>query len=225
MAVIAVLGGTGNEGRGLATRWARSGHTVIIGSRDAARAAAAAAEINEANGIDNARGDENAAAATSAEIVVLAVPYEVQIKTLESVKGGLTGKILVDVTVPLNPPRVARVQLPPGGSATVAAQELLGDDVHVVAAFQNVSAHLLEDPEAVVDCDVLVCGDKRADRDVVVGLVEDAGMRGLHAGSLANAAAAEAMTSVLIFMNRFYESPGAGVRITEIPDQPPKKPN
>ena len=217
MAVIAVLGGTGNEGRGLALRWARAGHRVIVGSRDAARAAESASAINETVGGDNATGAENAIAAAQAEIVVVAVPYEAQLKTLESVKDGLKGKIVVDVTVPLRPPRVARVQLPAEGAATVAAQEMLGDDVRVVAAFQNVSAHLLEDPGADVDCDVLVCGDKRADRDVIVALVADAGLRGLHAGSLANATAAEALTSVLIFMNRFYESPGTGIRITGIP--------
>lgn len=215
---IAVLGGTGSEGRGLAVRWAKAGHSVIVGSRDAGRAAAAAETINQTVGGANASGADNATAAATAEIVVIAVPYEAQLATLEGVRDALSGKIVVDVTVPLRPPRVAKVQLPQEGAATVAAQAMLGEDVRVVAAFQNVSAHLLEDVDAEIDCDVLVCGDKKDDRAVVVGLVEDAGMRGLHAGSLANAAAAEAMTSVLIFMNRFYESPGAGVRITGLPE-------
>lgn len=211
MTTIAILGGTGHEGGGLARRWVRAGHDVIVGSRDPARAQAFAATIG-------ARGMGNLDAATAGAIVVLTVPYAAQIATLGEVREALTGKILIDVTVPLVPPKVARVQLPADDSAVVAAQKFLGAAVKVVAAFQNVSAHALADPDHPVACDVLVCGDDKDAREAVVGLARDAGMRGLHAGPLANAAAAEALTSVLIFMNQRYKVPGTGIAITGLPD-------
>ena len=209
LATLAVLGGTGPEGAGLAFRWLRAGHPVIIGSRDAARAQATAEELG-----DGARGATNVEAARACDIAVLTVPFAAQKPTLVDVKDALAGKILVDVTVPLVPPRVARVQLPPEGSAAQAAQLVLGDDVRVVSAFQSVSAHHLRDPDHAIDCDVLICGDDPEAREQVVRLAEAAGLRGLHAGVLANAAASEALTSVLIAMNRRYKVPGAGIRIT-----------
>jgi NADPH-dependent F420 reductase len=218
--VIAVLGGTGNEGSGLALRWVCAGYGVIIGSRDAARAAAAAAEIAAAAGGDAAgqvRGMGNFEAATAAGIVVLSVPYAAQPATLEDVRDAVQGKILIDVTAPLVPPRVGRVQLPPGGSAVAAAQALLGDGVRVVSAFQNVSAQHLRDLDHEIACDVLVCGDDKAAREEAIGLAEAAGMRGWHAGPLVNSAAAEALTSVLVSINRAYGIPGAGIRITGDP--------
>lgn len=210
MTTIAILGGTGHEGGGLARRWARAGHDVIVGSRDPAKAAGFATTIG-------ARGMGNLDAAKAGAVVVLTVPFSAQMATLAEVKDALTGKILIDVTVPLVPPKVARVQLPEKDSAVVAAQEFLGPSVKVVAAFQNVSAHALADPDHAVDCDVLICGDDKDAREVVVGLAQDAGMRGLHAGMLANAAAAEALTSVLIFMNQRYKVPGTGIKITGLP--------
>ncbi len=216
--VIAVLGGSGAEGKGLAARWARAGHRVLIGSRAAEKAAAAATELNALIGADRVEGVDNKTAASQADIVVLTVPYAAQLPTLRDLKPVLAGKLVVDVTVPLVPPRVARVQLPAGGSAVAAAQEEMGPEIKMVAAFQNVSAHHLMDLEHDVECDVLVCGDDKDARETVVGLVRALGLRGLHAGPLANAAAAEALTSVLIFMNRHYKSPGAGIRITGLPD-------
>lgn len=210
---IAVLGGTGAEGGGLAFRWAAAGHQVIIGSRDAARAAAAAAEINAGTGKSNARGAGNGKAVQDAAIVVLAVPYAAQMQTALSVKDALAGRILVDVTAPLKPPKVGTVQLPEGGSCVAALQAAL-PEVKVVSAFQNVGAHHLREAGHAIDCDVLVCGDDKAAREQVIALVEAAGMRGLHAGPLANSAAAEALTSVLIFINRTYKVPGSGIRIT-----------
>jgi 8-hydroxy-5-deazaflavin:NADPH oxidoreductase len=215
---IAILGGTGQEGRGLALRWAEAGHAILIGSRDAARAGATAALLRERIPDCAASGMDNRAAAEQGEIVVLTVPYAAHRATLESVGGALRGKILVDVTVPLMPPQVARVQLPPEGSAAVAAQLLLGPEVKVVSAFQNVSAHLLEEPAAAVDCDVLVCGDDKEARAVVVDLARAAGMRGVHGGGLANSAAAEALTSVLIFINRRYGLKTSGIRFTGLPE-------
>ena len=212
--VIAVLGGTGAEGSGLAFRWARAGYRVIIGSRNADRAREAAAEI-DADGIE---GMANEDAADSCDIAVLTVPFAAQRDTLASVRSFLQAKVLVDVTVPLAPPKVSRVHLPAEGSAAQLAQSVLGDGVHVVSAFQSVSAHHLRDPDHDIDCDVLVCGDDKASREAVVALVEAAGMRGIHAGPLANAAASEALTSVLIWMNRRYKVPSAGIRITGLPE-------
>lgn len=216
-AIVAVLGGSGAEGSGLALRLAHAGYQVIIGSRDALRAAEAARELaTQVKG--KISGTDNLSAARQAELVILTVPWSAQLSTLESVKDALSGKILVDVTVPLVPPKVNRVQLPPEHSAAVGAQNLLGDKVRVVSAFQNVSAHQLKHLDHEVNCDVLVCGDDKDAREVVVQLAKDAGMRAFHAGSLANSAASEALTSVLIFLNQRYKSPGSGIRITGLPD-------
>ena len=213
---IAVLGGTGDLGSGLAYRWVSAGYPVILGSRSAERAEAAAAEIRSAIG-GNISGNGNKAAADDADIVVLTVPYANQRPSLEEVKAEVQGKILVDVTVPLSPPKVARVNLPPEGSAGKAAQLFLGEDVRVVSAFQNVAAAHLRDLEHVIDCDVLVSGDDPAARESVIALVEAANMRGWHAGPIDNAVVAEALTSVLIHMNRRYKIAGAGIRITGEP--------
>ena len=207
---IAVLGGTGAVGSGLAFRWARAGYKVIIGSRNASRAEEAADAIDE-NGVT---GADNETAARACDIAVLTVPFAAQRDTLAAVRAELQGKILIDVTVPLAPPRVSRVQLPAEGSAAQLAQSTLGDGVKVVSAFQSVSAHHLRDPEYDIDCDVLVCGDEKEAREATIVLIEAAGMKGIHAGLLANAAASEALTSVLIWINRRYKVPSAGIRIT-----------
>ena len=217
--VLAILGGTGKEGSGLAVRWAHAGYPVIIGSRDGARAQATANEL--ATLIDkNAKlsGANNLEAATKAQIIVLAVPYNAQLATAQEVRAALDGKLLIDVTVPLVPPKVDRVQLPEGGSAVVRLQQLLGPQVQVVSAFQNVSAHHLKELGHPIDCDVLICSDSAEAREVVVALAKAAGMRGINAGALANSAAAEALTSLLIAINKRYKVPSSGIRITGIPD-------
>jgi NADPH-dependent F420 reductase len=214
---IAVLGGTGDQGLGLGLRWAKAGAAVIVGSRAADRAASAAADINARTGTDRARGMVNAAAAAATDIVVLTVPFASQRATLEDVKAALPGKILVDVTVPLVPPRVGTVQLPPEGSAAKIAQAIVGPEVKVVSAFQNVSAHGLQDLAHDIACDVLVTGDDAEARETVVVLAEAIGLRAFHAGPLANAAAAEALTSILISINRRYKVPGSGIQITGVP--------
>lgn len=219
--VLAILGGTGDLGTGLARRWAQAGYSVIIGSRTADKAEAAAAELQalmSERGVGSVavRGTDNLAAAQAADIVALTVPFSHQAPTLEQVKPALQGKILIDVTVPLVPPKVARVQLPPEGSAGQIAQALLGEGVRVVSAFQNVAAHHLQEGHAL-ECDVLVCGDDKEARAQVITLIEAAGMRGFHAGSIANSAAAEALTSVLIVINKQY-SCHAGIRITGLDD-------
>ena len=161
---------------------------------------------------------ENSAAAAAGEIVVMTVPFSNHRPTLEAVRDAVQGKIFVDVTVPLVPPKVSRVQMPPEGSAGKLAQEILGPEVQVVSAFQNVAADHLADFEHDPDCDVLVAGNAVAAREQVVELVEACGMKGWHVGPIDNAAVAEALTSVLIFMNKRYKSTGAGIRITNIPE-------
>jgi 8-hydroxy-5-deazaflavin:NADPH oxidoreductase len=218
MTVLAILGGTGQQGGALALRWARAGHAIVIGSRDAARAADAARALGERVPGAVVSGLEMAAAAKAGEIVVLSVPYAAHRAALAAIKDAVQGKLVVDVTVPLVPPRVARVQLPPEGSAAMVAQAVLGEGVTVVSAFQNVAAHLLEG-EGEVACDVLVCGDDKDARGVVVDLARAAGLRAFHGGALANAAASEALTSVLIFLNGRYRTT-SGVRFTGVPDDP-----
>ncbi|MBC8170266.1 MAG: NADPH-dependent F420 reductase, partial [Anaerolineae bacterium] len=191
---VAVLGGTGKEGSGLAMRWALNGYKVIIGSRDAGRASEKAAEFNITLGGDYLTGMGNDAAAQAADIVVVSVPYDAHQATLESVKAMLKGKIVVDVTVPLKPPQVRTVYVPEGKAAALEAHEYLGDTVRLVSAFQNVSAEKLKDPTIVVECDVLVCSDDAEAKIEVIKLVEAAGMRGIDAGPLANSVAAEALT-------------------------------
>jgi NADPH-dependent F420 reductase len=219
--VIAILGGTGDLGTGLARRWIQAGYEVIIGSRTEEKAQAAAEALQALmteRGVASqpVRAMDNISAAESAQIVAMTVPFSHHASTLESVKPMLQGKILIDVTVPLVPPKVARVQMPEQGSAGQIAQELLGEDVQVVSAFQNVAAHHLQEGQDLT-CDVLVCGNKKVAREAVIELVEAAGMRGFHAGPINNAAAVEAMTSVLIFINKQYKC-HAGISITGLAD-------
>ena len=219
--VLAILGGTGDLGTGLARRWAQAGYQVIIGSRTQEKAEAAVADLREVmaeRGVSEVtvQAMENLAAAGAADIVTLTVPFGHQASTLELVKPALQGKILIDVTVPLVPPKVARVQLPQAGSAGQIAQELLGEDVAVVSAFQNVAAAHLQEGRGV-ECDVLVSGNKKAAREEVIKLVVAAGMRGYHAGMINNAAAAEALTSVLITINKQYGC-HAGIKISGLDD-------
>ena len=209
---IAILGGTGDLGTGLAIRWSKAGHKIIIGSRTQAKADKAVANLKEISPETPAEAMENPQAAAAGEIIVLTVPAEHQLSTLESVRDGLQGKILIDVTVPLIPPRVGTVQLPEEGSAGKRAQDLLGKNVQVVTAFQNVAAHLLQ-KEVVVECDVLVAGNKRAARNKVIELAEKAGMRAWHAGPIENSAAAEALTSILIQINRRHDISHSGIKI------------
>ena len=214
MLSIAVLGGTGKEGKGLAYRWAKAGYQVLIGSRTPEKAILAAAEIIEImEGQGSVVGMSNEEAARQADIVVLTVPYSAHRTTLENVKDALKGKLFIDVTVPLVPPKVSKVQMPPAGSAAQEAKEILGEDVEVVAAFQNIShEHLLEDGD--VDCDVLVTGSSKSARHEALKLVEAAGLIGWDAGPIENSVVVEGLTSVLININKQYGSTYAGIRIT-----------
>lgn len=213
---IAIVGGTGAEGSGLALRWAKAGHRVVIGSRDPVKAQALATEFNANLGTDNLSGGASADAVEAADVVVLTVPYSSQLVMVRSLKEKLQGKILIDVTVPLVPPKVSQVQLPATGSCVVAVQQELGAGVRVVSAFQNVSAHKLKDLDYVIKCDVLICSDDKDARQVAISLAKDAGLRGIDAGALVNSTVAESLTSALIWINRTYKIPDAGIMITGI---------
>jgi NADPH-dependent F420 reductase len=217
---IGIVGGTGKQGSGLAIRWARAGHTIAIGSRDAERARASVAALG-GSPHPPIEGGDNVWAAQGADVVVLTVPYEAHAETLRSIKEAVVGKVVVDVTVPLKPPKVSRVQLPAGQAAALEAQALLGEGARVAAALHHVSAAHLADPSHRIECDVLVAADDANAKATVLGLVRDLGLRGLDAGPLANAIALESLTPVLIHLNRTYRSQGAGIIFTDLPNAPP----
>lgn len=213
MTTISILGGTGKEGSGLALRWAKAGHTVIIGSRSAERAQQAATEINTQLGTQNAQGLDNEAACRAADIVVLTVPPEAQLSTLEGVKTLLGGKILVDATARVD----AKDPKPPAGRASAReAQDLLGAEVRVVAAFQNVPAHALKKLEVELASDVMVCSDDAEARAEVIKLAEAAGMQAYEAGGLDNGIVVEGLTALIIAMNKRYKSKAGGIRVSGI---------
>ncbi len=210
---LGILGGTGKEGRGLAGRWAQAGYHVIIGSRSIDKALGSARDVNTRLGSELVRGMLNEEAARACDIAVLTVPFAAHTATLQTVREALQGKVLVDVTVPVVPPDVAVVRPPAAGSAAQEAQAILGPKVQVVSAFQNVShTHLTGDHP--VPCDVLVSADSQAARDQVLHLVSAAGLVGWDAGPLQNSIAAEALTAVLVGINKRYKISGAGIRIT-----------
>jgi len=214
---IGIIGGTGREGKGLAYRWAKAGHHIIIGSRSEEKAKAAVAELYprlpEGVMLD---GCLNKEAVERADLAAITVPFSAHADTLAALKPVLQGKILIDVVVPLNPAKVTRVSMPPEGSAAQQAQAILGEDVRVVAAFHSISyERLLTDEE--VDCDVLVCGGNKDARRQVLGLVQDAGLVGWDAGPIENAMVVEGLTSILIGINIQYKVPSAGIKITGVP--------
>ena len=210
---IAILGGTGEQGPGLALRWALAGDEVIIGSRQKEKGERVAAELNAELGRDLLRGTDNADAAAAADVVFITVPYSAHVKTLETVREQVQGKIFVDVSVPLDPDNARRVVMPEAGSATEEAKQILGDGVQVVCALQNISAHLLRDVKAEIDCDVLLCGDKDA-RPVVAALVRKLGINPIDVGPLAAASLIEPITALLIRLNIKNKVHSAGIRIT-----------
>lgn len=214
MLTIAVLGGTGKEGKGLAYRWARAGYRVLIGSRSSEKAVTTASEIMSLlDGSPSIVGTDNHEAAEQANIVVLTVPYAAHRETLEHVKDVLKGKLLIDVTVPLVPPKLSKVQMPPAGSAAQEAKQIVGEGVEVVAAFQNIShEHLIGDDD--VDCDVLVTGSSKDARAEALTLVEAAGLTGWDAGPIENSVVVEGLTSVMIYINKQYGSTHAGIKVT-----------
>ena len=211
---IAILGGTGEQGPGLALRWALAGEEVIIGSRSQERAEKVAAELNAELGKGLIRGLENSQAAAAAEVVALTVPYGAHLSTLESVKSQVQGKIFIDVSVPLDPENPRRMKMPAAGSATEEAQAFFGPETKVVAAFQNVSAHLLRDSRHAIDCDVLVCGNDAEAKRTVIGLVNKMGLQAHDVGPAESARVVEGLTSVLIRLNIRHKVKGSGIKLT-----------
>lgn len=209
--VIAIIGGTGDLGSGLAQRWSRAGYRVVIGSRDAAKAEASAREMG-----GSISGSDNLGAAKAGDVIVLSVPFSNHDATLAQIKDAVQGKIVIDAVVPLVPPKVSVAQPPAEGSAAKLAAKALGEGVKVASAFHNVGASKLRG-EGAIDCDVLVFCDERATRDQVIALVDAIGLRGVDGGVLANSIVAESLTSVLIGINRRYKVDGAGIRITGLP--------
>lgn len=215
--LIAIIGGTGKEGKGLAYRWAKAGHQIIIGSREYEKAQIVASELNRIfKGIEPIRGDQNVEAARKAELVVITIPYSAHAPILESIRDVVQNKIVIDVTVPLIPPRVTHVQIPTDGCAAMEAQKILGDSVQVVSAFQNVSYEKLLDDEEL-HCDVLVCGNDKSAKQIVLALIKDMHLVGYDAGPLQNSIVSEGLTSVLININKQFGIQNAGIKITGIP--------
>jgi 8-hydroxy-5-deazaflavin:NADPH oxidoreductase len=213
---IAVLGGTGKEGKGLAYRWAKAGYRVLIGSRSTEKAIVASSEIVQLlDGASSVVGMTNLEAVRQANVVVLTVPYSAHRETLEAIKDDLIGKILIDVTVPLMPPTVTKVKMPLAGSAAQEARQILGEKADIAAAFHNIShEYLLQDKE--VQCDVLVTGTSRETRNDALKLVTAAGLTGWDAGPIENSVVVEGLTSVLININKRYGSSHAGIKITGV---------
>jgi NADPH-dependent F420 reductase len=214
---IAIIGGTGKEGKGLAYRWAKAGLEVIIGSRQIEKAEAAANDVNQLLEEEGqlVKGTTNNQAAQTGEIVVLTVPFEFHVSMIESIKEELKGKILIDVSVPLVPPKVTKVQMPSAGSAALEAKSIVDPTTEVVIAFQNISYERLIS-EKDIECDVLVSGSSKEARKVVLDLVKLADMTGWDAGPIENAVVVEGLTSILIGINKEFGSHTAGIKITGI---------
>lgn len=216
---IAILGGTGRLGAALALRWAASGEEIILGSRDERRAVAAADHLTQKLGKTGVRGASNRQAADQADIVVLTVPAAAHLATLEEVKEALRGKLVIDTTVSLDPDAPGRLSPAKHRSAIEEAQEVLGSETKVVAAFQNISYRLLRDLNRKIDCDVLVSGDDPDARRIAMTLVEKAGLRALDAGPAHYARTVEGLTPLLLELNRRYKTKEAGIRITGLPEE------
>jgi NADPH-dependent F420 reductase len=215
---IAIIGGTGPEGSGLGFRWAAAGLEVLIGSRKVEKGEQVAAELVARRSDFKIRGMDNETAVAQADIAVLTVPYSAQAATLKSVKERLAGKLLITVVAPTGEKKARVYRLDSGLSAAEEAQQQLGEAVRVVAAFQNIGAHNLLDLDYQMDCDVLVCGEKAADKAIAIQLANEAGLRGVNAGSLQNASVVEGLTSLLIFVNINQKVKDAGIRITGLDD-------
>ena len=212
--VIAVIGGTGGLGSALAFRWGNAGYKILIGSRNNEKASVSAQKLNDRLGKEVASGFNNREASKLAEIIVLTIPFPNHSDIIEEIKDEAQGKIVVDTTVPLIPPKVSRVQLPESGSAAKLAQEKLGQNVRLVSAFQNVAATALESNEPL-EGEVLVCGNDVEARSTVISIVEAAGLKGWHAGPIDNSVVSESLTPILIFLNKRYKLNGSGIRIVE----------
>ena len=209
---LSIIGGTGDLGSGLARGWSKAGYPVILGSRASEKAEQAAAAL-QAEGFNNISGTTNVAAAEKGEIIIVAVPFSNYEASLAEIKDAVKNKIVVTAVVPLVPPKVFIVQLPQAGSAALMAQAALDSSTKIVGAFHNVGAQKLH-AGSKADCDVLVFGDDAEARAEIIKLANAVSNRGVDGGALANSAAAEALTSVLIAINRKYKVKGAGLSIS-----------
>ena len=201
---IAIIGGTGPQGQGLALRFARAGIEVVVGSRDPTRAAKTVAEVNAKlpKGSSNIVGLSNLDAIREAdEMVIFAVPWSAHNDTLHNIKAELSGKILIDIVVPLSENDPKKVDMPPEGSATEAAQAILGSDVPVIGALHNVSATTLSNLDWDINCDVLVCGNSLEARKKVIELIKKIDVKAYNVGDAQSARCVEALTPILIRLN------------------------
>ena len=221
---IAIIGGTGGLGSALAFRWGQFGYKIILGSRNEEKAKLSAGKLNNFLDKESAKGLSNRDAANAAEIIVLTVPFSNHNAIVDEIMEVSQGKIVVDTTVPLVPPKVSRVQLPEGGSVARMTQEKFGENVRVVSAFQTIAAAELakEESSGRLSCvnsnsglknEVLVCGNNVEARSCVISLVEAAGLKGWHAGPIDNSVVGESLTPVLIFLTKRYKLNGSGIRI------------
>lgn len=215
---LGLVGGTGREGTGLSVRWAKAGHEVSIGSRDGARAKEKAEELSKAAGTTIVGGD-NFSVVREADVVVLCVPFVAHAATIRELRDALAGKLVIDITVPLNPPHFHEVHLPPTVSAAQEAAALLHPSTQLVAAMHHVGSSYLSNHEHQFVCDVLVCGDDLPSKDIAIELVGHLGIRAFDAGPLRNAVALESMTPVLLYLNQRYQADGAGLRIVGLPEK------
>lgn len=213
---LAILGGTGKFGQALAIRFGRMGYPLIIGTRQKAKGLAVVNKLQDHFQKESVEIEDYSAAAHSADIIIIAVPYEAQDSAIEQIRQGAEGKIVISTIVPLQIKNRELLELPMHGSAALLMQRQLGKEVKVVAAFQNIAAHLLNKPELKLDCDVLVCSDHLEACRTVTAMAFEIGLRGIYAGPLANSAAIESMTSLLIAINKFYKIEGAGIKITQL---------
>ncbi|MBI1846116.1 MAG: NADPH-dependent F420 reductase [Candidatus Rokubacteria bacterium] len=215
---IAILGGTGKEGAGLARRWARAGHSIVIGSRDPARAQAKAKELAGETGKSAVTGASNADAARQGEVVVLALPANGLAATLPETADGCRGKVVISTVVPLTFGGGRLFTPPPAGSSAEEAQALL-PEARVVAAFHHVAAHELTATEHDIECDLLLCGGDAAAKETVSGLARSMGLRPIDVGALTNAGPLEGITAVLATINRRYKLKNSGIKITGLPSE------
>ncbi|MFL2750243.1 MAG: NADPH-dependent F420 reductase [bacterium] len=211
---IGILGGSGALGSALSYRLGKAGYQVIIGSRNQGKASEKVNEINQRLKQEKISIESNYLAAEKSDLVILAVPFSNLRVIVEEIVPVVQKKIVLETTVPLVPPKVARVQLPEYGSVAKKTQELFGKEVRVVSAFQNVAASHLNGDDSL-PAEILVFGINKDARETIIGLIQEIGMKGWHAGSIDNSVVAESMTSVLIFMNKFYNMEAAGINIVD----------
>ena len=214
---IGIVGGIGMEGVGLGLRWAQAGHDVIIGSRDAERARAKAAELAASVAGRPVEGRSNRDAATAADVVVLTVPATGLATTLPELREACRGKVVVSTVVPLTFGGGRLFTPPPQGSAAEAAQEILGAEARVVAAFHHIAAHELAAGDHAIECDLLLCGGDAAAKQLVTELGTSRGLRSVDVGPLTNAGPLEGITAVLATINRRYKLKNSGIKISGLP--------